>query len=260
MVSFDYALVVVTLFGALLGSFANVIIVRWPLEESIAVPRSKCRSCNKQILNVDNIPILSWILLRGKCRFCKSKISIQYPIVELLMALLFLIVYLKTGLSITLIEYLIFVFGLLTISVIDLKHLLIPDIFSIPGIVIGVLGALINPEREFVYSLIGVVLGGGIFWVAGSAYYLVRKEHGIGGGDIKLLAWIGAVLGWVSVPFVILFSSIIGTIVGLGVIFKTKGGMKSMLPFGPFLALAAIVYILVGEQLTAWYTKLFFPF
>ena len=260
MVNLDYALFVVALFGALLGSFANVIIVRWPLEESIVSPRSKCRSCNKQILNRDNIPVLSWILLRGKCRTCKSKISIQYPIVELTMAFLFALMYLKVGVSITLVEYLVFVFGLLTISVIDLKHLLIPDIISIPGILIGVLGSLINPEREFLDSLIGVILGGGIFWVAGSAYYLVRKEHGIGGGDIKLLAWIGAVLGWASVPFVILFSSVIGTIVGLGVIIKTKGGMRSMLPFGPFLAVAGIVYILVGEQISRWYTKLFFPF
>lgn len=258
MVNFE--ILVVALFGALLGSFANVIIVRWPLEESIITPRSKCRSCNRQILNRDNIPILSWILLRGKCRFCGNKVSIQYPIVELVMALLFALMYLKTGISITLIEYLVFMFGLLTISVIDLKHMLIPDMLSIPGIFIGVLGSLLNPEREFLHSLFGVILGGGIFWVAGSAYYLVRKEHGIGGGDIKLLAWIGAVLGWASVPFVILFSSVIGTVVGLGVIIKTKGGMKSMLPFGPFLALAAIVYILVGEQLSKWYAKVFFPF
>ena len=247
------------LLGAIFGSFANVIIVRWPSEENIVIPRSKCRSCDKQILNIDNIPIISWLLLKGKCRFCKSKISTMYPIVELLMALLFLAVYLTTGLSITGVEYLIFVFGLLTISVIDLKHFLIPDILSISGILIGVLGALINPERMILDSFFGIVLGGGIFWITGFMYHMIKKEHGLGGGDIKLLAWIGAVLGWQSIPFIIMFSSIVGTFIGVIVMFKTKGGMKTVLPFGPFLALASCVYLFVGKQITAWYWEVFFP-
>ena len=245
--------------GACLGSFANVIIVRWPLEESIISPRSKCRSCNKQILNIDNIPILSWIFLLGKCRFCKNKIGIQYPLVELVMGFLFCVIYIKEGFSIQAIEYFVFVFGLVTISVIDLKHFLIPDMISIPGIFLGLLGALINPNRLFLDSLIGIVLGGGFFWITGYLYYKVKKEHGLGGGDVKLVAWIGAVLGWGSLPFVILFSSIIGTIFGIWVIFKTKGGIKTMLPFGPFLSLATIVYIILGHKITALYFKLFFP-
>ena len=192
-----------------------MIIVRWPEGEGFCKGRSYCRSCKNRIAWYDNIPLLSFLLLKGKCRSCSEKISWQYPIVELVMAVLFSALYLKMGLSWTLLELLIFGFGLVTISVIDLKHYLIPDLFSLSGIVIGLVGAVLSPEREWISALFGVLLGGGFLWAIAVIYFALTKKEGMGGGDIKLLAWIGAVLGWQAVPFVILASSLIGTLVGL---------------------------------------------
>ena len=163
MVSFDYFLIIIPLVGSILGSFANVFIYRWPVEESVVSPRSRCRSCFKQILARDNIPIISWILLKGKCRFCKAKISHQYPMVEIIMSLMFLMIYLKMGLTITSVEYMLLIFGLITITVVDLKHFLIPDIFSLSGVIIGIIGSLINVDRSFMDSFIGLLIGGGFF-------------------------------------------------------------------------------------------------
>lgn len=249
-------------FGLLLGSFANVIIYRLPEGLSVVSPRSHCFQCKKTVPWYDNIPFFSWFILRGKCRFCKKHFSVRYALVELAMALLFMGLFLKVGLSWLLLEYLIFAFGLLVVSMIDLDHMILPDEFTLSGIVIGLLGAAINPEREFMPSLWGVLLGGGFLWAIAVIYQALRKQEGMGGGDIKLLAWMGALLGWTSVPFIILTSSVLGTLVGLFHIFnksKNAEGLSTAIPFGPFLALAALLYIFVGEEITHAYVNIFIP-
>ncbi len=245
--------------GLLLGSFGNVVIHRLPLGENVAMPRSRCPKCRTMIAWYDNIPVLSWLFLLGKCRACKTPISIRYPFVELLTGVLFVAVLFTHGMTWTTLEYLIFTWGLIVVSFIDLDHMILPDVFTLPGIVIGLIGAAINPERSFISALAGVLIGGGFLWLVAYLYLVVRKEEGMGGGDIKLLGWIGAVLGWSSVPFVVLASSVVGSIIGLGLALKQKAGLKSVIPFGPYLAAAAILYMLGGDQVGSWYISLFLP-
>lgn len=243
--------------GCLLGSFANVVIVRLPQGENIALPRSFCRSCKNTIKWYHNIPVLSWILLGGKCAYCGAPYSIRYPAIELLMGIAFALTFYSTGYSYTLIEYLYFVFALITCAFIDLDHMILPDKFTLSGIVIGVIGAAINPERSLTQSLFGVLMGGGFLWAVAYLYYAFRGREGMGGGDIKLLAWIGAVLGWQSIPVVILLSSVVGSIVGIALAIRTKDGMKYALPFGPFLVAAALFYIFIhGDRIGEWYLSI----
>ncbi len=243
--------------GALWGSFGNVVILRQPKGESVVKPRSRCPQCSQGIKWYDNVPIFAWFWLRGKCRACGNKISFRYPLVELITASLFLAVYLKYGMSWYTLELLFFVWGLVVCSFIDLDHMILPDVFTLSGIVLGLVGAALNPERDFLGAFAGVIMGGGFLWAIAYLYYVLRKEEGMGGGDIKLLGWIGAVLGWTSIPFVIMVSSIIGSIVGLIYAYRSKTGLKSVIPFGPYLALAAILYLLGGEELGRWYIGLF---
>ncbi len=245
------------IFGLLWGSFGNVVILRLPKGESVAWPGSRCMQCSTPIKWYDNIPVLGWLWLRGKCRACKKSFSIRYPIVELLSGLLFVAVFLKYGWSWLALEYVIFCWSLLVVSMIDLDHMILPDVFTLSGIVIGLVGAALNPQRTFMPALYGVLLGGGFLWAIAYGYYVWRKEEGMGGGDIKLLAWIGAVLGWTSIPFVILVSSIVGSIVGIAYATRSKAGLKSVIPFGPYLAAAAVLYLLGGEVLGQWYISLF---
>lgn len=245
--------------GACLGSFANVIVYRLPRGESVVRPRSRCQSCQAKIAWYDNIPIMSWFLLRGKCRRCRARFSLRYALVEFLMATTFAGLYYKFGASWLLLEYCIFAFGLITASFIDFDHMILPDEFTLSGIALGLVGAFFNPEREFLPALGGVLLGGGSLWAVAAIYSAFRKQEGMGGGDIKLLAWIGGILGWTSVPFVIISSSLIGSIVGVTILIKTKGGLSRAIPFGPYLALGAILFIFCGQKLTAMYFHFFIP-
>ena len=245
--------------GACLGSFSNVIILRMPEGLSIVTPRSSCRDCKNPVAWFDNIPIVSWIILRGRCRSCKASFSVRYALVELLMGVLFAVVVTICGFNVTTLEYLIFIFCLVTAGCIDLDHMILPDVFTLSGIVVGLVGSLLNTDRTFLSALLGVLMGGGFFWFVAYFYQVVRKAEGLGGGDIKLLAWIGAVLGWQSIPYVILVSSILGSVVGLIVAVKSKAGLKAVIPFGPFLVLGAISFILGGKAIAVWYLRLFFP-
>lgn len=257
-IDFFYALFVFIL-GLLFGSFANVIILRLPAGLSVVTPRSHCGACKKTIPWHDNVPFFSWFILRGKCRFCKTPFSVRYALVEMLMGLAFLAVFLKVGPSWLLLEYLVFVFGLITVSFIDLDHMILPDEFTLSGIGLGLAGAFLNPEREFLEAVWGVLLGGGFLWAIAVIYQAIRKQEGMGGGDIKLLAWMGALLGWSSIPFIILTSSLLGTLVGLVQMRKAGGGLATAIPFGPFLALAGFIYLLAGEEITQAYIGLFIP-
>lgn len=248
---------VLFIFGILLGSFANVVIYRLPLGKSIIHPRSACLNCHKTIPWFANIPVFSWFLLRGKCWYCHKAYSFRYPFVELLTGVCFAICANRFGLSISLIESLIFSFSLICCTFIDLDHMILPDEFTLSGIVIGLIGALINPDRDFLSALYGVLLGGGFLWSVAYLYYVLRKQDGMGGGDIKLLAWIGAVLGWNAIPVIIIGSSFLGAIIGSLLLLGQKNLLKRAIPFGPYLVFTALAYMYFhGERLGEWYMRM----
>lgn len=255
--------ILITLFffvlGAILGSFGNVVIYRLPQDLSVVRPRSRCQKCQALVKWYDNIPILSWFILRGKCRKCGASFSFRYPFVEFLMGSLFAGAFYYLGFSWTLIEALIFIFGLVVCTFIDFDHMILPDEFTLSGIVIGLIGAALNPERAFMDAFWGVLFGGGFLWGMAYVYYLLTNNEGMGGGDIKLLAWVGAVLGWKAIPFVILTSAVIGSVVGLSLATRSKSGLKTVIPFGPYLALGALLYLFGGATLAQWYLDLFLP-
>lgn len=246
-------------FGALLGSFANVVIYRMPAGKSVVSPRSHCPHCGKNIAWFDNIPILSWFILKGHCRNCGQRFSFRYALVELLTGSLFATAFFYFGFSWSLLEALLFLFPLVICVFIDFDHMILPDEFTLSGIVIGLLGAWLSPERDFMPALIGVFIGGGFLWALAYLYYVFTKNDGMGGGDIKLLAWIGAVLGWEAIPFVIMVSAIVGSVVGLAFAWKSSEGLKTAIPFGPYLALGAILYLFGGQTIGEWYLGLFLP-
>ncbi len=221
-------------FGTLWGSFANVVILRLPKGESIVRPRSRCGHCGQQIAWFDNLPVFSWFLLRGRCRQCRGSFSIRYPLVELITGCLFALCFQINGWSPTLIEHLLFSFGLVCCTFIDIDHMILPDEFTLSGIVLGLIGAALNPDRIFWESLLGVLVGGGFLWLMAWLYFLVSGQEGMGGGDIKLLAWIGAVLGVKAIPFVILVSALLGTLLGLILTWRQGRGLKTVIPYGPY--------------------------
>src|SRR4030043_1264470 len=245
--------VVSIIFGAMVGSFLNVCIHRLPKEESIVRPGSHCPKCKTPIRFYDNIPLLSYLLLGGKCRHCKAPISIQYPIVETITALSSFFLFITFGVSLSFFYYFSFVAALIVITVIDLYHQIIPDVISLPGIVIGLLGSLVIPQITFWSSLIGVLLGGGSLFLVATVYQWLFKMEGMGGGDVKLLAMIGAFLGWKAVILTILFSSFIGSIVGIVIMLLKGKDFKYAIPFGPFLSLGAVISLFYGETLISWY-------
>jgi leader peptidase (prepilin peptidase)/N-methyltransferase len=246
------------IFGAVVGSFLNVVITRLPEEnESIVFPASRCPKCLQPIKWYDNIPIISFILLKQKCRSCGAPISWQYPLVELAMALLSLALLFKFGLTYALPIYFFFTAALLVIIVIDFYHKIIPDIISLPGIVLGFACSFINPVITWQQSVIGLLVGGGVLYAVAAGYYLFTRREGMGGGDIKLLAMIGAFLGWQSLPFVVFGSSILGALVGIGAMAKQKKGGKTMIPYGPFLSVAALLYMFYREIID-YYLMLYF--
>jgi leader peptidase (prepilin peptidase)/N-methyltransferase len=227
--------------------------MRLPKGESIITPGSHCPHCQNPIKFYDNIPLISYFLLRGKCRKCKKKISIQYPLVEGITAICSFILFLKYGASLSYLFYFSFVAALVVITVIDLYHQIIPDVISIPGIGVGLLSALILPHITFFNSLIGIILGGGSLFVVATLYQWLFKREGMGGGDVKLLAMIGAFLGWESVIITIISSSLIGSITGIIMIaFKGKN-FKYAIPFGPFLSLGAVITLFYENKILFWY-------
>ncbi len=244
------------IFGLCIGSFLNVCIYRLPASKSISHPRSSCTSCNELIPFYDNIPVLSYVLLRGKCRFCREPISVRYPIIELLTGWFALITFLKYGLSLEALIYFVFIAALLVITFVDIDHQIIPDIISLPGIPIFFLASFGLSQINWLDSLIGILVGGGSLLLVAWIYSLITQKEGMGGGDIKLLAMIGAVIGWQGVLFTIFVASAVGTLAGMLVMLKSRKGMKLKIPFGPFLAIGGIAYIFFGPQLIRWYFQL----
>ena len=241
------------IFGAMVGSFLNVCIYRLPKEESIIWPRSHCPTCKKIIRFYDNIPLISYLLLRGRCRYCKGPISLQYPLVEGITALSSLFLIIKFGPSLSYLFYFAFVAALIAITVIDLYHQIIPDGISLPGIGVGLLASLVIPQITFFNSLMGILLGGGSLFLVATLYEWIFKREGMGGGDVKLLAMIGAFLGWKAVILTILLSSLIGSITGILIMILKGKDFKYAIPFGPFLSMGAVIALFYGENLIRWY-------
>ena len=242
--------------GACIGSFLNVVIYRLPLGKSIVSPPSSCPRCGYQLKWYDNIPVFGWLMLAGKCRQCRMPVSIQYPLVELITALLFVLVVWLTPPGPLLVSRLLLVCILIALFGIDLEHQILPNSITLPGIVAGVLLSFIAPPgwRD---ALLGVLLGGGVLYGIAAAYYLWRREEGLGMGDVKMLAMIGAFLGWKAVLVTLVLSSFSGAIIGVALIAAQRGGMKLALPFGTFLSIGAVVAMFVGEPLIAWYAGFF---
>ena len=257
MIIFDhtsYFAVFIFIIGACIGSFLNVCIYRIPENNSIITPGSFCPACKKGIPFYCNIPVLSYLFLKGRCKFCHKPISIRYPIIEILAGMFAVVLFYKFGIGQVMIYWFIFTSVLITISFIDIDHQIIPDVISLPGILVFASSFYFLPEMTLKNTLLGIVAGGGSLYAVAFLYYLLKKQEGMGGGDIKLLAMIGAAIGIKGVFFTIFAGSLFGTFFGLLIMIYTKiADSKLKIPFGPFLSMGAILYIFFGEQLILWY-------
>lgn len=256
MTADPYQLTILAVLGLAVGSFLNVCIHRLPRGQSLNSPPSRCPSCEYRLRWIDNIPVLSYVMLGGRCRKCRARISIRYPIVELITMALFVLHGFVFGWSALLVPRLVFACAMVVLFAIDLEHQLLPNVITLPGIVVGLIASTVLPPG-IVDALIGVAIGGGVLWLIGEAYFRYSGQEGMGGGDVKMLAMIGAFLGWKLVLVTLVLSSITGSIIGLAVIAARKGGMKYALPYGTFLALGALVASLAGEAIVNWYVGLY---
>ncbi|MCU0575281.1 MAG: prepilin peptidase [Desulfobacterota bacterium] len=241
--------------GLFIGSFLNVCIYRIPRGESIIWPGSRCTKCGTPVKARDNIPVISYLVLGGKCRFCAEPIAVRYPVVELLSALLAVSLLYRFGPTPAFAVYYAWACVLLVITFIDLDFQVIPDRFSLGGIVVGLPLVYFLPVT-YRDALMGLVLGGGMLMAIIYGYYFLTKKEGMGGGDVKLLAMIGVFTGWQGVLFTVFASSLIGTLIGLPWVLLKKGPegtLKAAIPFGPFLALGALIYVFWGQLLIGWY-------
>ncbi len=241
--------------AATVGSFLNVCIHRLPRDESIVRPRSRCPQCMKAIAWYDNIPIVSYLVLRGKCRSCGTRISPIYPLVEALTGVLAVAILHRYGVGPDAAVYFAFASALVVITFIDLEFQIIPDVISLPGVLIGLLSAALALESvTWIDSVLGALAGGGVLYAVAFTYALFTKREGMGGGDVKLLAMIGAFLGWKAVLFTLFSASVVGSVVGLFAAWRSGQGGKHPIPFGPFLAAGALAYLFFGSEIIAWYS------
>ena len=238
--------------GLIFGSFLNVCIYRLPRSKSLNRPRSHCTSCQRRLSWYENLPVISWAALRGRCRTCGAAISVMYPLVELTTAGVFAGGVLVYGLTPLLVVRLAFASALIVLFVIDLQHRILPNVITLPGIVAGFIASLFLPPG-WVSSLIGLVAGGGVLLLIAEAYYRTRGQEGLGMGDVKMLAMIGAFLGWPLMLLTLILASFAGSMVGVLLLATGKGGMQAALPFGTFLALGAVVAAVAGDVMLAWY-------
>jgi leader peptidase (prepilin peptidase)/N-methyltransferase len=251
--------IMVFIFGSVIGSFLNVCIYRMPREESIIFPLSRCPLCKIPIKVWDNIPILSFLMLGGKCRACSEKISFRYPLVEALNAALYIVLLWRFGFVWETLVYFMFASALIVITFIDVDFQIIPDVITLPGVVIGLaVGSLILPDPfarwallGFKSSMVGAAVGFGLFY-----FIAFASRGGMGGGDIKMMAMVGAFMGWKAVLLTTFMASLIGSIWGIFLmIFKGKG-RKTQIPFGPFLAAGTLIALLYGQEIINLYLRL----
>ncbi len=269
--------------GAIIGSFLNVVIHRLPLEESVAFPSSKCPSCSKEIAFYDNVPVLSYVLLGGRCRSCKTSISARYPSVELITALLFIAVTWRTGVTPALPFDLIFVSALVALIFIDAEHMILPNVITYPGMVFALLARLAIPylvgapyfddlpglmngsfdgwplwAASLGGAFIGALIGGGSLWFMGWAWEKLRGVEAMGLGDVKMMFMVGAYLGWRLTILTIFFGVFSGSLIGILLMMRQgKKDLQMLLPFGIFLGIGSILALLVGPQIVEWYAGQF---
>jgi leader peptidase (prepilin peptidase)/N-methyltransferase len=242
-------------FGAIVGSFLNVCIYRLPLGKSIVWPASACPHCARELSWYENIPVISYLALRGRCLTCAARIGFRYPLVEALTAAMFALAWWYYGPGPLLASRLVFGCALLVLFAIDLEHHLLPNSITLPGIVVGFVFSF-STEPGWLSSLIGILVGGGVLWLIAETYYRIRHEEGLGMGDVKMLAMVGAFLGWQLTLLTLMLASLSGTMIGLLLIVTKRGGMKYALPFGTFLALGAAAAATVGPAVLHWYLGL----
>ena len=250
-------LIFMTVFGLCVGSFLNVVIARIPEGRSIVYPGSACLQCGKSIAWYDNLPVFSYALLRGRCRNCRGPISWRYPTVEIACGILFVLVYSRFEQGTALASALILLAGLVAITAIDLDHQIIPDVLSLPGIALGILFSLAPGGIGWAPSLLGVLLGGGVFLLIIAASTLVIGQAGMGVGDVKLGAMLGAFLGWKLALLSILLSVLLGGPLAAILLATGRKGRKDPIPFGPFLALGGLISLFWGEEVLTWYFNQF---
>jgi leader peptidase (prepilin peptidase)/N-methyltransferase len=215
-------------------------------------PRSRCTSCGRMLSWFDNLPVVSWVALRGRCRTCGEPVSWMYPAVEIVTALVFAVTYLTYGLTLLAVVRVVFACALIVLFVTDLQHKILPNVITLPGIVIGFVCSIFLPPG-WVSSLIGILVGGGVLFAIAEVYYRVRGQEGLGMGDVKLLAMIGAFLGWKLVLLTLVFASFTGSLAGGVLIASGRGSMKYALPFGTFLAVGAVFAATWGDPIADWY-------
>ncbi|MEK6684321.1 MAG: prepilin peptidase [Nitrospirota bacterium] len=249
--SFSYSLSAALIFGLIIGSFLNVCIHRLPINESLMAPSSRCPACRHPVRWRDNIPVISFLVLRGRCRDCGQPISWRYPLVELANGVGYVLLIWQFGIGLPTAVYALLYSSLLVITLIDLDHQIIPDVITYPGMVLGLAASSVILPLGFLNALVGLLLGGALFYGVAAA-----SRGGMGGGDIKLIAMIGAFLGWKQVLLTIFIGALAGSVVGLFLMaFKGKS-RKYAVPFGPFLSLGAVVCVFAGPAIWNWYQRL----
>ena len=241
--------------GLVIGSFLNVCIYRLPRDESIAWPGSHCTSCNRALAWYENIPVLSWTVLRGRCRTCHSPISIQYPIVEAVTGALFLAGYYAFGLTPLLPVRLLFACAMVVLFVIDLEHQILPNEITLPGIVIGFVLSFFLPPGWW-SSLLGLLIGGLVPFLIAEVYARLRGREGMGMGDFKMLAMVGAFLGWKLVLLTLILACVLGIVIGGGALLVSRRGFETRIPFGTFIASAALTCAYAEEPMLRLYERL----
>ncbi|MGH9460086.1 MAG: prepilin peptidase [Vicinamibacteria bacterium] len=244
-------------FGLIWGSFINVLIYRLPLGRSVVFPPSACPSCQARVAPYDNIPVLSYIFLGGRCRHCRTRISIRYPFVEILVAAGSWAAYHRHGFTI---EYGVefgFVAAMVALVFIDYDHRILPNVITIPGAIVGLLLAFVREAITPTEALVGAGLGAGLLFAVAEAYFRLRRVEGLGMGDVKMMAMVGAFLGWKGVLLTLLVGSFLGSLVGLALMATQGKSLKTALPFGTFLGMAATATVFGGAPLIDWYFSLF---
>jgi leader peptidase (prepilin peptidase)/N-methyltransferase len=244
-----------TVLGLIVGSFLNVCIYRLPRGESLVSPGSHCPQCRRPIAWFDNIPVLSWLVLQGKCRQCGAPISVQYPVVEIAAAVVAVMIVMQTPPGPLLVSRLILGGILIVLFFIDLEHHILPNLITLPGIVVGFLFSLITAPGP-TSSLIGIALGAGVLYAIATGYFAIRKEEGMGMGDVKMLAMIGAFLGWQLALFTLFAASLLGVLFGVPMTLIRRDRYYEI-PLGTFLALGALAAAFAGNEVIAWYAGLY---
>jgi len=250
-------IIFIILFGLAWGSFLNVVIYRLPFGMSLTTPASSCPHCKKKIKFYDNIPVVSYLILRGRCRFCGARIPFSYFLVEILTPLSFLLIFQQHSFSFFFFASCLFASAMIVLGFIDFYHQILPDEITLPGLALALIYSPFRSDLDLTQALFGAVIGAGFLLFIYGAYYLLRKKEGLGMGDVTMMLFIGAYLGWRLTFFTLILASFVGAVVGVLFILFRKKDLQYSLPFGTFLAPAAFFSLLWGERIIQAYLALF---